>query len=541
VGTPTSTTRNSRVHREVPANVAANPIYIETEEEIPEVIERVRRTAAQDVPLVLPTRSRFGQSRFNFQLLKQYTAQMGKRISIVSPDPAVQQMAEESGFRAFRAVEQLGLATEPDGSGPEVAPAAVAVLPPARPPSAGRAAAAAGPPRIAVAARSKLPSRVATEVRPGRFLLYAGAGLTLATGMVLTALYVPSASVTLTVDAVGFRQDNLAVDAQPGSGAVRVRSQTDAQQSTQGFKATGVKVIPGTVATGTVVYHNSCANFGFKVLDGQRLNSTTGLQFASKGEVDLGPGPSAAASAPVVATGPGAGGNLPAGAIYQIAGNPAPNCLTVTQPSDTTGGADEQKKTVLQTTDIETARSSLDAQLRKQIGDDLVKQAQNGEKLSDQIVFQPADFASDHHVGDEVTNFSATMKLSGEGAFYAGADVDKAFADLLSKKIPADKQLTDNPIKTEYTITNASSGGHLTFTGSASAFLAPKIDFEQVKARLVGRTLSNAQHDLARLPVKSVDIKESPFKLPLMPLQSTRITMRYVVQQVPATTPPSTG
>ena len=137
--------------------MAANPIYIETEEEIPEVIERVRRTSAEDVPLVLPTRSRFGQSRFNFQLLREYTSQMGKRVSIVSPDPAVQQMAEESGFRAFRAVEQLGV----NGEDAE-APAAVAVLPPPRPaPTVGPAAAKAAP-RIAVAPRTKLPSRVAT-------------------------------------------------------------------------------------------------------------------------------------------------------------------------------------------------------------------------------------------------------------------------------------------------------------------------------------------------------------------------------------------
>ncbi|MEP7105964.1 MAG: hypothetical protein ABI838_08970, partial [Chloroflexota bacterium] len=125
--------------------MAANPIYIETEEEIPEVIERVRRSASEDVPLVLPTRSRFGQSRFNFQLLREYTSQMGKRISIISPDPAVQQMAEESGFRTFRAVEQLG----PGGLEPAAASAAAAtpiatVLPPARPalrPASGAGAA----------------------------------------------------------------------------------------------------------------------------------------------------------------------------------------------------------------------------------------------------------------------------------------------------------------------------------------------------------------------------------------------------------------
>ncbi len=525
--------------------MAANPIYIETEEEIPEVIERVRRAAAEDVPLVLPTRSRFGQSRFNFQLLREYTSQMGKRISIISPDPAVQQMAEESGFRTFRAVEQLGAgAAERGESSPAAAAATATFLPPPRPAPRSAVGAAAAAPRIAVAARSKLPSKLATEVKPGRFLLYAGAGVMLVVGLVAMALYVPAATVTLTVDATAFKQDNLQVDAAPGTPPVKVRVQTAAQQASGGYKATGVKTIPGTVATGLVVFKNDCYGGGgpslkFDIYDGQRLRGTGGIQFAVKGQI-IGLPPGNAGTANITATSPGASGNLPAGSINSIEGNTHP-CLTVNNPSDTTGGADEQKKTVIQTQDIETARSSLDAQLRKQIGDDLTKQVQSGEKLSDQVVFQPADFASDHKVGDEVGNFNATMKLSGEGAFYAAADINKAFADLLTRKVPAEKQLTDNKIKTEYAITNASAGGHLTFKGSASAFLAPKIDFDKVKGRLVGRTLTAAQHDLGRLPVKSVEIKESPFKLPLMPLQSSRINIRYVVEQVPASTPPATG
>ncbi len=57
--------------------MAADPIYVETEEEIPEVVERIRRTNSQDTMLVLPARSRVGQSRFNFQLLKNYASKMG--------------------------------------------------------------------------------------------------------------------------------------------------------------------------------------------------------------------------------------------------------------------------------------------------------------------------------------------------------------------------------------------------------------------------------------------------------------------------------
>ena len=69
--------------------MAADPIRVEAEDEVPVIIERIRRSAAEDVYLVLPPRSRFAQSRFNFQLLKQYSTRLGKRVAISSPDAAV--------------------------------------------------------------------------------------------------------------------------------------------------------------------------------------------------------------------------------------------------------------------------------------------------------------------------------------------------------------------------------------------------------------------------------------------------------------------
>src|ERR1700680_3389037 len=88
--------------------MATNPIYVETEEEIPEVVERLRRFSGEETMLVLPMRSRIGQSRFNFQLLRNYAARLGKRVTVVCDDPAVQKMASESGFAVFGAVGPLG-------------------------------------------------------------------------------------------------------------------------------------------------------------------------------------------------------------------------------------------------------------------------------------------------------------------------------------------------------------------------------------------------------------------------------------------------
>src|ERR1051326_3395612 len=95
--------------------MATNPIYVETEEEIPELVERLRRYHGEDTMVVLPMRSRIGQSRFNFQLLRNYSARLGKRGTVVCDDPAVQKMASESGFPVFGAVgpEGEGVASEP--------------------------------------------------------------------------------------------------------------------------------------------------------------------------------------------------------------------------------------------------------------------------------------------------------------------------------------------------------------------------------------------------------------------------------------------
>src|ERR1700730_10115548 len=100
--------------------MATNPIYVETEEEIPEVVERLRQVRGEDTMLVLPLRSRVGQSRFNFQLLRNYAARLGKRVTVVCDDPAVQRMAAETGFAVFGAVglDGEGIPSEPEGPPP---------------------------------------------------------------------------------------------------------------------------------------------------------------------------------------------------------------------------------------------------------------------------------------------------------------------------------------------------------------------------------------------------------------------------------------
>ena len=150
--------------------MATNPIYVETEEEIPELVERLRRYHGEDTMVVLPMRSRIGQSRFNFQLLRNYSARLGKRVTVVCDDPAVQRMASESGFPVFGAVG-------PQGEG---VPSEAAAPPPVRkwwqrrPASATTHVGVAAPTRLlaqtasGAQARPLSPLRDRSHLDPGR-------------------------------------------------------------------------------------------------------------------------------------------------------------------------------------------------------------------------------------------------------------------------------------------------------------------------------------------------------------------------------------
>src|SRR5207245_1215232 len=140
-------------------------------------------------------------------------------------------------------------------------------------------------------------------------------------------------------------------------------------------------------------------------------------------------------------------------------------------------------------------------------------------------------FTTDHQPQEKVPSFTGTMTVSGEGDFYNDADVIQAYKTHLTRLVPNDQQLlTESPIQVQYRLLSSAKGGFLVFVGSASAYVAPKLDEEKIRASIVGRPVAQARFFLEKLPIKSVAIKEQPLALPLMPLLDRRITLHYVVE-----------
>jgi hypothetical protein len=514
--------------------MATRPIYVETEEEIPEVVARLRLVSGDDTVLVLPSRSRLGQSRFNFQLLRNYASRLGKTVTVVCDDPAVQKMATETGFITFGALDAEG--------------ATIATPPPA--PTKPRRSWSGRPlpeptARIAVSAPAKLLTKKATELKPGRFLLYVVAAMMLVVGLAAAALYVPSASITLVAQAQQFTQTDVEIQAEPGKAPIRVRTNVISRTNSQGFKTTGVQSVAAVQAFGSVVYTNNCQrpvgfprdSPGMTLGQHQELVNSNGITFGQTSPDVIVPWNGGTANANVLAVQPGAAGNVGSHTITRqpdgsssIVGNNY-DCLSVDNPAPTGGGVDKSDTPIMTESDFEEARNELESELRQGIAQDLVNAGQPGEKLSDTVVYDQIQFSTDHKPGDTVPSFSGTMTLQGEGDFYQDSDVHKAYQAYLSSKVPANEQLlTEGQVTLLYRILNASAGGHLTFIGTVSAFVAPKLDNDSIRARVVGRPLTNANLYLQGLPVRSSTITEKPFALPLMPLLRNRIDIHYVVE-----------
>jgi Baseplate J-like protein len=506
--------------------MAANPIYVEIEEEIPEVVERLRRTSGQDAMLVLPSRSRVGQSRFNFQLLRKYASSMGKQVTVVCDDPAVQKMATETGFPVFGTVG-------PQGQG---IPAEEVAAPPPR--KWWQRKATTVQPHIGVAAPTKLLTKSATELKPGRFLLYMAALMLVLVALAALLVFVPSASVTLIAQATPFSQRDVEIAAEPGKAPIHVRVDVISRTDSQGFKTTGVKSVPLAPAIGQVTYTNSCngsnhSSPGLLVYNGQRLMNSNGIEFAQTSGDTVVPWGKSVAGVNIVAVTAGAAGNVGGETIsgWKAIENNGFSCFTVDNPQATGNGTDPSSAPLMSEADFDAGRAQLEQSLHQEIAQQLGAAQLKGEKLSQTIVYGAPQFNTDHKPGDNVPSFNGTMTVQGEGDFYIDSDVAKAFTLYLEQRVPNNEQLlVDSGVRVDYRILSATSGGHLTFIGNATAYVAPKVDEAQILASIVGRPLQGAKFYLQTLPIKSSQIDEQPIPLPLMPVLGRRIHISYIVE-----------
>ncbi|MGA8523581.1 MAG: hypothetical protein WB807_11050 [Candidatus Dormiibacterota bacterium] len=559
-------------------------VIAKSDDEIADLIDRVRSSPDLDVGLVVPGSSRALQTPLNVRLLAQFSSQSGRRTSIVTEDPRVQQLARVSGLQVYGSVPAFERGIElagPRGGGASVgrgiasgagglAAAAVLEPPPAPPPVPPSLT----PPAHAPTTARLEPRRVLTQLPPARpargwdrrrFFYVAGAVVAIL-GIVLFMALAPSAKVTITIAATPLSVSPTI----QGTTSPAVASQADhvltgvvTSNPSQSFQATptGTTTLPAVAAKVVLTFTtNSPSDISFALNPNnpnaaiQTSDQSVTFVPAAKTIVCIGPTnppPSGSscqnhpfnASASYVAQTAGVAGNVAANTLTVWNGNPcpsSPNCLgstiSVTNNNPASGGTDPRQVTAASATDVAnwTAQvTQIESALAAQVQTDLLAKAAgktiakdptgNGEAIAYSGA-KPALPAAN----TPFTATTITVAAAAQASIYDAAAVRNDVIADLDKLVKPGDELAPGRLNTPpCAVTQANDAGTVVLACSATDFSQPMVNLNTLKAHLTGRNPGNAQaiveSNIAK--VQGVTVTEWPFKLFYLPLRASQIAI----------------
>jgi hypothetical protein len=557
-------------------------VIAKADDEIVDLIDRVRSSSDLDVGLVVPGSSRALQTPLNVRLLAQISNQTGHRTSIVTEDSRLQQLARASGLPVYgsvpafeRGIELAGpraggslvgrAATAAAGAG-GMAAAAVLELPPSPPP----APPPVSPPAHAPATARLEPRRVITQLPPARpasrgwdrrRLLYIAGAAVAIIGIVLFMALAPSAKVTITIAATPLSVSSTIQGTTVPSAATQadhvltgVVTATGSQQFTA--TPTGTATLPAVAAKVPLIFStDATSDISFALPVG---NTSSYVQTAD-GSATFGPArntvicigpqnpppnPSACGNNPYNSTATyvdltaGSAGNVATGSLTAWQGDPCPSLLcpgihiSVVNDTGGSGGADPKQVTAASATDVANwtaqvtqAEADLTTQMQTQLqshaaGKTFAKDpAGNGETISFVAPHLPAAGAP-FKAGQLTVTGTASAAIYDPVAARNDviADLDKL---VKSGDVLAKGSLTTPPCE----VTQANVNGTVVLACSATAFSQPTVNLNSLKAQLTGRNPGNAQKIIQSNveKVQGVTVSESPFKLFYLPLRASQI------------------
>jgi hypothetical protein len=549
-------------------------VIAKADDEIVDLIDRVRSSPDLDVGLVVPASSRALQTPLNVRLLAQFSHQSGRRTAIVTEDSRLQQLARSNGLQVYGSVPAFERGIELAGprlgsanvgrstiTGFAGGAAASAVLepPPAPPPSPP----AYTPPIPAPATARIEPRRVITQLPPPRpkrgwdrrRLLYVAGAAVAIIGIVLFMTLSPSAKVTITIAATPLSVSPTiqgSTNAATSKQADHVLTGIVNSSSTQSFQAspTGTTNIPATAAKTTLTFSTTGKsdiqftvtpnnpNFNIQTQDGSITFSPAKSTVICIGP-DTPPPPGSCPGGPLNANAvyidqkAGAQGNVPPGSLTSWPQGLAFN-ISVTNNSTATLGADAKPVPAASATDLSNWASQvqqLEASLTSALTADLTARAAGRASAVDPtgngrtVVFAITPTLPTT-AGAQFTATQVTITATAEEVVYDPAAVKADVIADLNKLVKPGDQLAPNRLATPpCTVTQASTTGTVVLACSATDFSQPTVNLNSLKSKLTGRNPADVSKlvDSSIAKVQSVHVSVSPFQLFYMPLFASRI------------------
>ncbi len=532
-------------------------IYIDVEDEITGIIDKLRRSEAKVVALVLPKRASALQSTVNLKLLKRKAEDAKKNIVLITSDPGLLPMAGAVGLHVAKSLQSKPAIP----SAPEKADHAVTVDSDEdsdeekldRHKSIGElAAAGAGVDEIidvdnvaeavgkGIKSAKKSASKYAKKLKVPNFdsfrtklLTGGGALILIITLWVLAAVIFPKAKVVITTDTSSFGVD-VTIDARTDikdvdTAKLIVPATARSLKKTDSAKvATSGKRNDGTKAGGTITAINCTDNT--VNLPAGTVFSNGGLSFTTNVAVGVAPSnftsPASGgackndgkADVAVTAANPGAQYNLAAGQPFTSS---AGSKISGYNNAAMSGGTDKITQIVSQS-DIDSAKQQVLDKLNNDSNTTLTNQfkADNSVALTDTFGAADVQVAPDTAANQPAAEVTVTVNVTYTELGVKQDDIKKIITADVSKHIDAKTQTVQDTGVDNATlqVTDKPSAAEVKARLQSNAVIGPQIDQTALKKQIKGKKKGDTQAIIMSRPgVKDVNISFSPFWVNTIP------------------------
>lgn len=541
-------------------------IYVDIEDDITSVIEKVKGAKATIVALVPPKRIGVLQSVVNLKLLQRAATSAKKRVVLITNDQALigvaagvaipvaknlQSRPELPSVAAAKIDDEEVINGEelPVGELAKTAdePLELTGFPVADTAASAAPAAATAPFAAKAAARAPRKGSAVPDFDKFRkkMFIFGGAGALLLIFLIWAIFFAGKATVAITantnvVNINKVLQLRPAAKLDAGQGVAAAVVKEIKRSASVDFTATGKKDV-GERATGTVRFTNAQDESSASIPAGTQVVTSSGLAFLTNEAVTISEptfGPISqcgadrlceqTASVSVTAAAPGSKYN---GANGSVSGSFDGATGAFTGP---TGGGTDRTVTVVSQDDVEKAKEQLKAQDSNKVKAELKKQFEATiVVINESFAVEPAEPSSTPAVGQE----ASTAKLTAETTYrligIARSDLRSIFDTSIKSQLAGEKNqkiYESGDESTSFTEFSKTDTG-FKVRAQASGQVGPNIDDKMLAKQLVGRRAGEIQQHIELIQgVEDVEVKFSPFWVTKAPKDADKIVIKFVVK-----------
>ena len=517
-------------------------LYLEPDEEITSVIDKIKNTKASRIGLVVPREATILQSVVNLRLLQKEADFLGKSIAIVTTDKIGRNLASQIGLEVFNSIEEkkpiyqprqpipdsnevIELDTSPKIDESTKPPAGVQVHhfqekfhPSPRKESfmkaASRPPVLSSEPPIFKKAKphfekppvSHFLAQKEKDFKIFKKLLWPMAGILLVLIAISTYLLLPKATIKIYTPSdnlqkeVTFSVSSLVKNLDLNQNILPGQLLEVSDEKKSNFPATGQKTI-GTKSSATITFYNNLDSNSHSLKSGTQLSSSSKTFILKSSIVIPGAGVSGGNVVPgsvqagIEASQVGADYNVKAGRFTILGLSASEQAGIYGQSSKDLSGGMSRKAQVVSQQDYDNAKNKLISDLSTSLKKELDKKTSGKKILDKALVIPDPSITSSANVNDEAKSFDMNLKYKEQVIVFDNSAMKDFLVQILKKQVAQDKAVTiANDSDVGLVVKNtAYDKSRLDLSANVIAKVSANIDTQSIKNQILGKSSSSAE------------------------------------------------